>query len=493
MTEPKSRESVYGRRFCRTMFWALGLALTACGGGGGGGGAVVTNPPFVPLLAGVRISDTSPYSPGCDAATSTGTLYEHAEVEPSVAVNALNPANIVAGWQQDRRSDGGSHGLVTAASFDGGRTWTRASPDVSRCAGGSAATASDYERASDPWLTFSADGTAFLLSLSFSGSILAPGSASAMLVARSSDGGVHWGTPTTLIADGAAGFNDKGSISGDPTDPLSVYAVWDRLSSDNRGPSYFTRTRDAGLSWEPARAIYDPGVGNQTIGNLLIVLPGGALLVVFTELDGTATGTTAALKVIRSDDRGNSWGAPISIADEHATGTRDPGSGALVRDGNELPSIAVDRGGAVYVVWQDSRFSGGARDGIALTRSLDGGLTWSTPAQVNGAPAVAAFTPTVRIRDDGVVGVSYYDLRNLSAATGTQVTDYWLATSMDALSWHDTHVSGPFLLATAPNAEGLFLGDYQGLGVSGNEFLPVFVAVTGDLANRTDVFVVPIT
>ena len=63
----------------------------------------------------------------------------------------------------------------------------------------------------------------------------------------------------------------------------------------------------------------------------------------------------------------------------------------------------------------------------------------------------------------------------------------------DALSWHDTHVSGPFLLSTAANAEGLLLGDYQGLGVSGNEFLPVFVAVTGDLANRTDVFVVPIT
>ena len=58
MTEPKSLASVYGRRLRRRMFWALTLAVTACGGGGGG--AVVTSPPFVPLLAGVRLSATSP-------------------------------------------------------------------------------------------------------------------------------------------------------------------------------------------------------------------------------------------------------------------------------------------------------------------------------------------------------------------------------------------------------------------------------------------------
>jgi hypothetical protein len=471
------------------MIWMLAAALSACGGGSGGGGGGTTPPPFVPVLSGLRISASSPFSPGCDAATATGTLYQDAEVEPIVAVSAFNPANIIAAWQQDRWSDGGSHGLVTAASFDGGQTWTRASPAVAHCAGGTGA--SDYQRASDPWLSFAADGSAYLLSLSFSGATLAPGSGSAMLVAHSTDGGAHWDTPMAVIADGENFFNDKGSISADPVDAQAAYVVWDRLSSDNHGASYFARTRNAGQSWETPLAVYDPGAGNQTIGNLLVGLPGGALLLVFTELDAGATGTSATLKAMRSNDQGDTWDAPVSIAQERTVGTRDPVSGAAVRDGSQLPSVAVDHAGVVYVVWQDSRFSAGQRDGIALARSLDGGVSWSAPVQVNGAPAVPAFTPVVQVRGDGVIGVSYYDLRNNPASGSRLVTDYWLATSTDALSWQDTHLSGPFSLAAAPNAEGLFLGDYQGLAVSGNDFLPVFVAVTGDNANRTDVYIAP--
>lgn len=482
-----ARAATFGYRLA---VGALVALAASCGGGSSGGGGSAP-PPFVPVLSGLRISAASPFAAGCDAAAATGTLYENGEVEPTIAVSALNPANLVAAWQQDRWSDGGSHGLVTAASSDGGQTWTRATPITSRCSGGTPATGSDYERASDPWVSFAADGSAYLLSLSFTGATLAPGASSAMLVARSADGGMNWGPPVALIADGPGFFNDKGSLSADPTDPQTVYVVWDRLTSNNRGPSYFARTRNAGQSWDVPRAIFDPGVGNQTIGNLLVGLPGGALLLVFTELDAGATGTSATLKVMRSTDQGDTWSAPVFVADERTVGTHDPVSGAAVRDGSQLPSVAVDHAGVVYLVWQDSRFSGGLRDGIALARSLDGGATWSTPVQVNGVAGAPAFIPVVRVRDDGVIGVSYYDLRNNPAAGSRLITDYWLATSTDSSTWHDTHLSGPFSLADAPNAEGLFLGDYQSLGASGNEFVPVFVAVTGDAGNRTDVFVAP--
>ena len=106
-------------------------------------------------LPSLRVSAASPFTSGCDGAVPTGVLYADAEVEPSVAVNPSNPTNIVAAWQQDRWSDGGSHGLVTAVSFDTGRSWSRATPAVARCAGGSSANGADYERASDPWLAFS--------------------------------------------------------------------------------------------------------------------------------------------------------------------------------------------------------------------------------------------------------------------------------------------------------------------------------------------------
>jgi len=42
----------------------------------------------------------------------------------------------------------------------------------------------------------------------------------------------------------------------------------------------------------------------------------------------------------------------------------------------------------------------------------DGRITWSVPVQVNADHNVPAFTPTIHVRADGVIGVTYYDLRN---------------------------------------------------------------------------------
>jgi hypothetical protein len=440
-------------------------------------------------LPGVRLSAASPFAPGCDGAAVTGTLYQDAEVEPSLAVDPLDPTHLLAAWQQDRWSDGGAHSVVTAASFDTGHTWSTAMPTVAICAGGSAANGAHYERASDPWVTFAADGTAYLLSLSFSGAIQASGSSGAVLVLRSSDGGSSWGAPATLISDGSAAFNDKGAISADAIDAHYVYAAWDRLGANNTGPTWFARTSDGGASWEAAHVIYDPGAGNQTIGNIPLSLPDGTLLVVFTEFDTVAGGVSATLRIIRSADRDLSWSAPTTIATEQSAGVRDPVSGAQVRDGADLPAAASDAAGTVYVVWQSSAFSGGARDAIAIARSADAGRSWSMPVRASGNLAAAAFIPNVRVRADGLIGVGYYDLRNNLPATGKFQADYWVATSADGATWADTHVSGPFLLGGAPFAEGLFLGDYQALGSSGNVFLPLFVTSGADTSNRTDVFI----
>lgn len=469
---------------------ALCLLLAGCGGGGGGSAPPPPPPPppVVDSLPRVTVSAASPFAAGCDGVAAIGTLYLNAEVEPAVAVNPINPSNVVAAWQQDRWSDGGSHGLVTAASFDTGHNWTRSTPVVARCAGGSAANGADYTRASDPWLTFSADGTAYLLSLSFTGATLASGSSSAMLVVRSTDGGASWGAPQTLISDGGGAFNDKGAIGADAIDPNYVYATWDRLVSGGGGPSYFARTSDAGASWESARVIYDPGPGNQTLGNIPLSLPNSTLLVVFTEIDAVPGGATATLRLIRSLDHGSSWSAPITISPEQSAGTFDPNTGTVVRDGADLPSVARDASGTVYVVWQSSAFSNGQRDAIAIARSSDAGLSWSMPVRASGDLAAAAFIPNVHVRADGLIGVGYYDLRYNQPTTGIFTADYWLATSSDGMTWADTHVSGPFPLGNAPIAEGLFLGDYQALTSSGSEFLPLFVTAGSNAANRTDVY-----
>jgi hypothetical protein len=408
-------------------------------------------------------------------------------------VNPLNPGNLVVSWQQDRWSSGGASGIVSAVTFDGGATWTRAAFAVSRCGGGTAANSGDYSRATDPWVTFSPNGTAYQMALAFNVGSLQPGSSSAMLVARSSDGGRSWSAATPLIVSGSNFFNDKNTITADPTDARYVFAVWDRLALAGGGPSLLARTTDGGASWEAATVIYDPGTQSQTIGNQVVVLPNGDLVNVFTQIDpGPNSTSVATIRVIRSADKGASWSGPTKIADLLAVGARDPVTGQTIRDGSIIPEIAVMPNGHVLVVWQDARFSRGVVDGIALSRSMDGGQTWSAPAQVNSTRTVAAFTPSIGVRADGTIGITYYDLRSNTADPTTMPTELMLARSTDGANWSEVRLTPAFDIGTAPQAAGgVFLGDYHGLAVT-DAFIPVYVRTTGITTNRTDVYAVAV-
>ncbi len=458
------------------------LLAAACGGEGGG-----DPPPEVPPVQvdpQVRITGATPFADGCDGVPASGTLYASSEVEPHVVVDPGNPNHLVAAWQQDRWSDGAARGLRSAVSYDGGRTWTASAAAFTRCTGGTPANGGDYERASDPWAAIGPGGITWQISIVIGDAISA--TASAVLVSRSPDGGLTWEPPITLIRDQDGPFNDKESMIADPTDGRHAYAIWDRLDG-NLGPTVFTRTTDSGATWETPRSIHDPGVLRQTINNQVVVLPDGALVASFTRLNMAPT-RAAVLMAMRSADKGVTWSQPIVVAQVQSRGATDPESGTPIRDGANLGSIAAGRNGRIAMVWQDSRFSGGQRDGIAYSQSTDGGLTWSTPVQLNQAPAVQAFVPTVHIRDDGTIGVTYYDLRNNTTAP-TILADYWLVQSADGVTWTETHVAGPIDYATAPDARGLFLGDYMGLTSIGTTFVPVYgLTNPGKLDDRTDIF-----
>ena len=149
--------------------------------------------PFVGL---VRVSGVSPFAPSCKG-NQSGINFAGMEVEPSVAVDPTNAAHLVGVWQQDRWSNGGANGIRTAVTYDGGATWALTTPRFGRCGGGDADNGGGYDRASDPWVTFAADGTAFLSVLAFD----ATTPRNAMLASRSTDGGASWSDPTVLIAD----------------------------------------------------------------------------------------------------------------------------------------------------------------------------------------------------------------------------------------------------------------------------------------------------
>lgn len=472
------------------------LLLAGCGGGGSSGSSaaitppVALQPPGAPL---VRVSGPSPFSSQCGGALQGSTSYENAEVEPYVAVNPLNPSNLIGVWQQDRWSDGGAHGLMAGYSMDNGKTWKTEPLVMSICAGGDSSNAADYARASDPWVTFSPNGTAYAISISFSGESFTPTSVGGVLVTRSTDGGATWGTAQALIVDGASAFDDKESITADPADSNYVYAVWDRLTTSGYGPTYFSRTTDGGSTWETARAIYDPGFNNQTIGNVVVVTTAGTLVDAFVEYDNTGgNATTATMKVIRSTDHGATWSTPITVAQSESVGVEDPNTGVWVRTASNLPQIAVAPNDGLVMVWQDARFNQGKHDGIVISRSSDDGLTWSAPIEINTVHSTPAFTPSVAVLPDGTIGVSYFDFRNNTSDNSRLLTDYWFVSSDDGVHWSEQHITGPFDLDLAPNAEGLFIGDYQSLGIIGNAFVPFYVQTNNEgTSNRNDTYTLP--
>lgn len=455
----------------------------------------------------VPVSGASPFA-NCTAdhiAAQSGTVFVNSEVEPQIAGRPKNSQNLVGGWQQDRWSNGGARGDVAGVSTNGGQSWqTVTIPKTTLCTGG------EYERATDPWVTIAPNGDVYFLSQTLNDS----NPTNAMLVNKSTTGGQTWGDPITLIRDTDANvLNDKVTITADSTNSDYVYAIWDRLEFPNerasataglhaigyRGPTIFARTTNGGQSWEPARMIFDPGEINQTIGNQIVVLPNGTLVNVFNLIYNfkTAKGVRGYnVAVIRSTDKGVTWSKPTIISKLLTVGVRDPETGQAVRTGDIIPEIAVDRAnGALYVAWQDSRFSGGAADSIAFAKSTDNGLTWSAPTKINQTPTdialgnQQAFTPTLRVLDDGTVGVTYYDFRNNTSDPATLPTDYFLVHSHNqGASWSETRVTPtPFDMKQAPVARGFFTGDYEGLTSVGTTFMPFFVQ-GGPAAGTSDVW-----
>src|SRR3954454_15211661 len=433
----------------------------------------------------IKVSKSDPFAK-CDpgnAGVPPGKNYPNGEVEPYVIADPSDPDHLLAGWQQDRWYNGGSRGLVAGVSTNGGKSWKVTVPHgVTKCAGG------PYNRASDPWVAYSASGIAYFMHLFIQVRKNGDEAPNGMLVTRSTDGGLTWQKPVTLIKDNRPDvLDDKNSITADPNNPSVAYAVWDRLTGllaqeeegdggkaplaahvydglpiaeqhrqaalagksslqkqgaatpaagqlPPKGPTWLSRTTNGGKTWSKAKIIYDPGLLFQTIGNQIVVTPTGTVVDFFSEINQANGGVRLGL--VRSFDKGQTfekkphWIAPQSFT---ITGVITPTYGQPIRAPEELFDVAVDpQNGNLYAVWESSLFN--TVDQIAFSMSRDGGLTWSDPVRINQTPqngSVAklrsqAFIPAIEVGPDGVVVVTYYDFRNDNDLNnGVEATDSW--------------------------------------------------------------------
>lgn len=448
--------------------------------------SAITAAPVIPTL----VSGSSPFA-GCTVGSGSDAVnYLNAEVEPYVAVNPVNPQQIIGVWQQDRAGDTGARGMVAGFSSDGGKTWHETPIPFTACAPGGLA----YQWTSDPWVSIGPDGTAYATAIAFDkGTYI-----NAIAAAVSRDGGQTWVNIRAIITDDETNrrFNDKPTVIADPTKAGTAYAVWDRVEASYSNPAYFSKTTDGGLTWSTPQIIVPAGSNKQIIRNQLVVNRQTGALYDFFDLVVPPLGIRGPqLGFVKSTDSGATWTEPQIIAVIQPGSVIAPNNGAGIRTGGFVPEPAIDpKTGQLYVVWEDSRFNNGGYAEIALSTSKDGGASWSAPIRVNTPTGKPAFTPMVKVSGDGTVGVTYYDFRNLQAGnTTTLPTDYWFTTSRDGGGSFsgEIHIAGSFDMLSAPNAYGFFVGDYEGLGVAGTTFYPFFVqANAGNTNNPTDVFVV---
>ncbi len=371
------------------------------------------------------------------------TNYLAAAVEPQLAVNPLYPTQLLFGVQEDRWSDGGSRGQRGDYSFDGGVTWKPSSTTgVTLCQNG------PWQRSSDPWIAFSADGTTAYfsaLTVDESANPNALAALSGQTVNTSRDGGKTWAPPSTLILDNNINvLNDKNSVWADAALPKLAYVVWDRLQQFNgsnagvadeggnsgdagaaavlfpqgvphdgnsvahalmnyaravragtakpvkfpllvKGPTEFSRTTDQGNTWSVPTISHDPGRNAQTIANQIVTLPQGQIANFFTELNDNTNGQPARIGYVESSDHGLHWSAANYAQEIVNQAAKTPNLQEGIRSADVLYSIAVDtKNNITYLVWEDERFSGDNE--VAFSFSPDNGFEWTAPVRINQTP-----------------------------------------------------------------------------------------------------------
>ena len=171
-----------------------------------------------------------------------------------------------------------------------GRT---ARPAFSRCAGGAGRHAADYERATDPWLSFSPNGRLHAIAIGFDNSTRAQRDPRRVLGQRRRDLEHAADRALRQPARGRQQLQRQGDADRRPVRlvarlrDLAAHRLAERelvgarlrelVQLRTRRPGSRARPT-AAQSWEPARSIFRPRRLKQTIGNQVEVLPDGTLI-----------------------------------------------------------------------------------------------------------------------------------------------------------------------------------------------------------------------
>ena len=117
----------------------------------------------------------------------------------------------------------------------------------------------------------------------------------------------------------------------------------------------------------------------------------GALYVVAKEVPGRRF-PASALRFARSADDGRTWSDPISVNDDSTFGSHN------------FHALHAAPDGSLYVAWLDGRHG---KSTAYVTRSLDGGRTWSANQRVGAGEACPCCRTAIAASRDGTVYLAW--------------------------------------------------------------------------------------
>ena len=468
-----SGRSFHFRRSLRRLLWPC-IAIIF------GPGLVVAQTAQVPVPPPSSITDII-LGPNVRVNSNAASL-SRAQVEPSVASNPADPFQLVAGFAD--AIDDFAPGV--ARSTDGGQTWSAPAggallPDPPGFAWGNRFVAAQLA-AGDSAVAWGRRNSVYFATLGFHDNRVPPNGNCAgggIYVYRSDDGGNTWILPANepAIANTQTVFRDKDYIAVD-TNPLSpfagnVYLVWDddfytgcpQDFSVNflRRDISFAVSSDDGATWSVPIVLATGCI----VAPVPAVAPNGDLYVVWYDCNA------GIRQMIRKSINGGLSFGPAVAAASGLTAPPNPLIGSRFRVNAAFPVIATDPTNAenIYVTWSSD--NGPSQTDVFVSRSLDGGTTWSpVPVRVNDDPLGNPrdqFFPWISVATDGTVRVMWGDDRLDLINPGGKLYDVFMAESTDQGASFSPNIRVT-TTSSDPDFDGFggtFIGDYWGLAASG--------------------------
>jgi hypothetical protein len=357
-------------------------------------------------------------------------------------------STMVTAAQSGRFNDGGGSGIGWATLNGSGAVVANGTLPGVTTHNGNGGT---YDRVSDPSVAYdAAHGVWMVSSIPLTAALGVP----EVIVNRSTNGGVTWGTPVTVATSSTADLDKNWTACDNHVgSPFygRCYTTWDDHAAGNR--LYTSTSTDGGLTWGPARTTANNGTG---LGGQPVVQPNGTVIVPASNAFETA------IIAYRSTDGGNSWSATstVSAVSSHTV------AGSM-RTG-PLPTAEVGDDGRVFVAWQDCRFRKGCKSNDIVYSTTTDGTTWSgvTRVPIDATNSgVDHFIPGLAVTGSGAttkLGLTYYFFRTAACRSSCQLEVGYIQSDNGGSTWSaHTDVAGPFPVSQVPNTtQGRMVGDY---------------------------------